>query len=489
MRLRTSKARLHVEPLEDRTLLSTCHVTRLTDQGGGMGFRGDLRYCINKVNANPGADIIDFRVTGTIQLTAALPNLASDIDIQGDAPGPGVLTISAFGVATRIFTVSVGATVAISDLAITDGGQGGDGGGVYNAGTLTLDRVHIFENGATGNGGGIYNDGTLAIYDSTIEKHTYSIYGGGIFNTGTLSIYGSTLSGNKGLGGAIFNAGTLTLDHTVLSDNESNIKGGAIYSIGTMSMSHSSVFDNQVSVLSSTEHSYGGGIFNDGMMWIDSSTIAGNAALSFSSSFGYGGGICNYTHGTMVLRNSTVANNTARFGGGGIMSFGPSANIDHSTVAGNDAWVGGGLWSYEDFTTTLRNTIVATNTADESELGEDVIGQFVSAGHNLIGNSNQGGGFASTDLLDVDPMLSSLADNGGPTLTMALLVGSPAIDAGDNTGAPAFDQRGPGFPRIVNGSIDIGSFEVQASPMPSMTRPGFDLSAVVLATADFDLLT
>ncbi len=78
----TRSSRPRLEPLEDRQLLSTCHVTRLTDQGIGKGFRGDLRYCVNKVNAEPGPDAIDFIVTGTINLTARLPDLSSEIDIQ-----------------------------------------------------------------------------------------------------------------------------------------------------------------------------------------------------------------------------------------------------------------------------------------------------------------------------------------------------------------------------------------------------------------------
>jgi hypothetical protein len=79
-----------------------------------------------------------------------------------------------------------------------------------------------------------------------------------------------------------------------------------------------------------------------------------------------------------------------------------------------------------------------------------------------------------TDLLDVDPKLGPLQDNGGPTQTHALLEGSPAIDAGDNTDAPEFDQRGEGFPRIdpVTGIIDIGAFEFQSesSARPSAPR-------------------
>jgi hypothetical protein len=64
-----------------------------------------------------------------------------------------------------------------------------------------------------------------------------------------------------------------------------------------------------------------------------------------------------------------------------------------------------------------------------------------------------------------------LQDNGGPTFTRALLPGSPAINAGDNTDAPPFDQRGPGFPRIVGSTIDIGAFELQASNQPPVLDP------------------
>ncbi len=78
-------------------------------------------------------------------------------------------------------------------------------------------------------------------------------------------------------------------------------------------------------------------------------------------------------------------------------------------------------------------------------------------------------------------MLGPLADNGGPTLTHALLPGSPAIDAGDNTDAPEWDQRGPGFPRIVNGTIDIGAFEVQ-----NTAASKYDSQLTFLSTAVFD---
>ncbi len=101
------------------------------------------------------------------------------------------------------------------------------------------------------------------------------------------------------------------------------------------------------------------------------------------------------------------------------------------------------------------------NASKLSKLQKAILQRLGSLGHNLIGNTSGGTDHADSDLVNVDPLLGPLRDNGDPTQTMALLPGSPAIDAGDNTDAPDFDQRGPGFARIVNGIIDIGAFEVQ----------------------------
>jgi len=107
----------------------------------------------------------------------------------------------------------------------------------------------------------------------------------------------------------------------------------------------------------------------------------------------------------------------------------------------------------------MRNTIVAGNTG--SNASRDIIGYFYSLGYNLIGDTQGVSGFSSTDLLNVGPLLGPLQDNGGPTFTQALLPHSPAIDAGDNANAPATDQRG--FPRVVNGTIDIGAYEFRSA--------------------------
>jgi hypothetical protein len=116
-----------------------------------------------------------------------------------------------------------------------------------------------------------------------------------------------------------------------------------------------------------------------------------------------------------------------------------------------------------------RNTVLAGNLAAS---GADLSGDFGSLGHNLIGNAKGGSGYGPSDLLFLDPLLGPLQDNGGPTWTMALLPGSPARAAGDTTDAPSFDQRGPGFARVVQGAIDIGAFEVQASAVTPGQRAG-----------------
>jgi hypothetical protein len=346
--------RLRIEPLEDRMLLATCNVTRLGDFGAGavMGdfARGDLRFCINHANNNPGPDAINLNVTGTIFATQ-LPQLGSDITITG--PGADLLAVDAWA---PIFHVLSGATVSISGLTITDAFGEGYAGGIHNLGNVTLK-------------------------DSTVSNHWNTDgdgLGGGIQNLGNMTISGSTISGNR-------------VDSGNLND-----KGAGIYN------------------------------FPGGVLRIFNSTISGNHLLS-----GTGGGI--YNAGSLVIRFSTITQNSASSGGG---------------------LFAGAL--------TMDNTIVAGNTS--SGPGDDNLEGAYTGSSNLIGG---------------DPMLGPLADNGGPTLTHALLPGSPAIDAGDNSNAPTWDQRGPGFPRIVNGTVDVGAYEVQAMAAPSALD-----SLAVLVTAD-----
>jgi len=169
---------------------------------------------------------------------------------------------------------------------------------------------------------------------------------------------------------------------------------------------------------------------------------------------GMGGGL-SVSSGALALDHSTLTANVSRGSDGGAGGSAPRPGMPGSPGEGD----GGGIHT-NGGTLQSRNTVIAQNEASP-ELPPDLSGNLGSQGYNLIGDSTGGSGFADTDLLDVDPRLGPLQDNGGPTLTHALLEGSPAIDAGDNLEAPDYDQRGKGYPRIVGGRIDIGSFEVQ----------------------------
>jgi hypothetical protein len=427
-RVRAYRPRFEV--LEARHLLSTYVVDRLTDSGAGSGLAGDLRYCIAQA---ADGDAITFGVTGTIQLGEFLGSLdlAHNISIEG--PGAGLLTVRGSGSSSfpydyfRVFTVLEGATVSISGLTITNGwapvGGADDanlGGGIANHGTLTLSNSTV-----TGNRVNSCPDPN-GCFDPTPDTA-----GGGIFN------------------GNADGTAVLTIINSTVSDNNAYANAGG---------------------------SYGGGIANGiddypdyvpgGTVILSNSTVSLNRA---NSSHGFGGGIYNGDGGMLMVTNSTIARNfAANYDGGGIDNdYGTMLTIANSTIAGNSSGFGGGIESDADGF-VMRNTILAGNTGYRDS-PDDLEGVLSGDGYNLIGNTRGYGGYDPTDLLNVDPRLGPLQDNGGPTPTMALLPGSPAIDAGDNTDAPMWDQRGAPFRRIVHGTIDIGAFEVQARGHPRPT--------------------
>jgi hypothetical protein len=367
---------------------------------------------------------------------------------------------------------------------------GGTGGAICNLGTLTVADSTLSGNTTkgdypAGSGGGIYSSGTLTVIASTLSGNSAG-YGGGIENGGVLTIIASTLSGNSLIGpslppppydvygGGIDNWGTATVIASIVSGNTAQTPGtatgGGIYSRGTLTIIASTITGNSVQAQGSAESrlfpgdAYGGGIANAGTATIVQSTLTGNIALGkggtdpFSGPYpggAYGGGIYNgiYSYnggrqfGALTVLDSTLSGNSAAF------------------VSRGEA-VGGGIDNDTRMPGTLRsrNTIVAGNNAPASA---DVSSLLRSLGHNLIGIGDGGSGYADTDLVGtltspLDPKLGPLQDNGGPTPTMALLAGSPAIDAGAPTDSE-WDQRGPAYPRLVNGATDIGAYEVQQS--------------------------
>jgi hypothetical protein len=181
----------------------------------------------------------------------------------------------------------------------------------------------------------------------------------------------------------------------------------------------------------------------------------------------------------VTVTNSTFSGNTVLAYGGACFNQG-TLQIANSTLSGNTAGIGGGILTVG--TLQIGNTILkrGASGANIDFFGEVTV---ISLGYNL--SSDDAAGFLTGpgDQINTDPLLGPLQDNGGPTFTHALLPGSPAIEAGDPSFAPPpfFDQRGPGFNRVVNGRIDKGSFEVQTEGTPTPTATA-TASATVTAT-------
>jgi hypothetical protein len=155
----------------------------------------------------------------------------------------------------------------------------------------------------------------------------------------------------------------------------------------------------------------------------------------------------------LEILDSTISSNSAAQGGGIYNAGANSAEFNRGAKLG--------IW----------NTILMAGAAEENIYND--LGQVVSVGYNL--SSDDAGGFLTEtgDQINTDPMLGPLQNNGGPTFTHELLIGSPALNAGDPSFSPPpdFDQRGAGFPRVFNARIDIGAFELQeVAPTPTPTE-------------------
>jgi hypothetical protein len=283
---------------------------------------------------------------------------------------------------------------------------------------VTLSGLTIFDGNGGTTGGGILNSGTLTVSSCNIAQDV-ARSGGGIYNLGTLTVSGSTIRSDTAsdYGGGIYNAsgGKLTLSQDTLYHNVADLNGGGIYNASgaTATLTNCTLNDNMAF----------GSVLGD--------VTAG------------GGGIYVNLDSTASLTNCTLSLNSARSGHGG----------------GIDVKTGGIL--------DLTNTIVAGNSAGHS--GPDIYGAVTTADHNLVGNGAGSSGIANggngnivggngNPVINAD--LGPLQNSGGPTPTMALLAGSPAIGHADNTQAPATDQRGVTRLDGAGETTDIGAFEL-----------------------------
>ncbi|HXE99792.1 MAG TPA: right-handed parallel beta-helix repeat-containing protein [Solirubrobacterales bacterium] len=481
----------------------TISVTTTFDQLDGS-VPCSLREAVNTANADAnsgGCTDANPAAADTIRLAAHDYNLqrrgaehanaAGDLDVTESlaiaGEGAEVTGINGNGSTTndRVVQVSSG-TLTISGLTIHDGAAGAAGGGIQAAPgtTLTLMDSTVSGNDA-GYGGGIYA-ATVKLTDSTVGDNT-AVGGTGGIQAGAATLIRSTVSANRGdgisaatarftdstvsanIGGGIA-ANVASLINSTVSDNTGAAYGGGILVRRAATLTDSTVKDNESGLQG------GGGIYvESGSLTVARSTVSNN------SSSGYGGGIFfRGLGGTLNITNSTLTGNESGRSGGALSTEEGTTNLKNATITRNiadadafsDDGSGGGLDARSSATVNLKNTILAGNLDRRapdfpdwncSSLAQN--GRVVSQGYNLY-SSTAGCTVAPAtgDQTAADPGLALLANNGGATLTHALLSGSPAI----NTGTPAApgsgsgacrvtDQRG--VPRSLGGRCDKGAYE------------------------------
>ena len=367
-----------------------------------------LRAAVQEANADGGANTIlvpggHYRLTIPPATEAGFAGQddagAGDLDVTGTltvrGAGPRQTVIDGGGL-DRVFSIANNATASISDLTITGGDATGGGtsreidmgGGIYNTGTLTLDRVSMVRNNADGGGAVFSIPGSyITITDSLIAHNTAYEAGGIRFDSG----------------GELLNS-TITDNRLLPLPNQSYVQQPKL------------------------------------------------AAALGDELTGYGGGIDHRGGNDLNIINSTITDNHALKGGGGLNSGQAYAAVSDQTSIAR---------------VRLLNTIIANNTSSAGPGNCNVQDMIIqSAGHNI---DTDGSCFltAAGDLPRHNPLLGPLADNGGPTDTLALLAGSPAIGAGAAAGCPQYDQRGVPRPQ---GACDIGAYQA-AQPTARITRP------------------
>jgi predicted outer membrane repeat protein len=363
-------------------------------------------------------------------------------------------------------------TLIVSETAFSSNhADRGQGGAIDNRGITTIDSSTFLENSAIA-GGGIHSwDSTLTVSNSTFTNN-HADAGGSIDTTlGTVTIDNSTFSDNHARnGGGIHSNSTMTVDNSMFSGNSAADRGGGIYNgQATLTVINSTFSINNAP--------YGGSVYNNGSYAVDGDLRVSNSTFSNNRSVYIGAGILNDIYGTSSISNTTFSNNHADAGGGianygtmivgnssfssnrasiggGICNASGTATASNATFFGNiGTTAGGGIYNqdYEGAVIRLSNTIVAT-----SPDGDNCSGDITDGGGNLSYPDTTCPG------INADPLLGLLQDNGGPTWTMALAPGSPAIDVGDDATCEADpvnnrDQRGVTRPQGVH--CDIGAFE------------------------------
>ena len=402
-----------------------------------------LRAAISETNALAGTDSIN--LPADTYNTSDSYFISDSLNLMGAAASTTIISANSLA---RVMFIQASGTVALSNLSITNGNAGtsGTGGGIYLAGeslTLTLANTIISNNNA-GTGAGI---GWASPVNSVTIQNSLIDNNHGIDEPGQYSSSG---------GGINASTGTLVVRNSTISNNTSNF-GGGIATIGTVILEDSLVTGNTATAPNNVNGGYGGGGIQVGSG--SSATLTSiNSTISGNHSYGSGAGIL-IVNGTASLYNTTVTDNYAgddttefSYGGG---------------ISGSD--------SLPRPEINITNSLIADNYSNSGERSDCWTSNLTttSYGYNIIGNATgcaitqSTGDMFGTVINPINPMLDSLADNGGATFTHALTPDSPAIDAGnpttctDNTGATlANDQRGNPRHYGVNERCDIGAYEM-----------------------------
>ena len=336
------------------------------------------------------------------------------------------------------------------------------GGGMYTDDYTTMDTVKV--NGNTANatsyaeGGGVDHEYYAQMRNVTIDSNTAKAtgFGGEVDGGGLYLYYGSNLD-------------NVWVTNTIAqAPDAGNIYGGGVYNDDSMTMDKSGVVGTNATAGNSIE---GAGFYINYYSTITRSAIANNTGdVTGASGTSYGGAV--YENDQANYINDTIANNSVTASGGGTADYGAiyisdyPAQMTNDTVAGNQAGTNyGGLYPDSGSALNIKNAIVSGNTS-ASVVNCGGSGTINSAGNNLE-SADTCGFHNAGDQINTDPKLGPLQDNGGSTLTMAELTGSPAIDAGTNNGCPATDQRGVSRPQ--GAACDIGAYEAAAASL-SLTK-------------------
>ena len=423
-----------VESPDDVLNIANSNITKNTGGGVTSGARNPFGGIATIANSN-----ISDNAGGGISIGKGT---VSDSRISGNT-GSGVFASYGLTVTNSTIRGNAGSGVFAEGVTLTGSTVSGNGGGGVGAlESITASNSTISDNIGYGvEAGDVY---TATISNSTISGNTSTGSGGGV-SAFFATISNSTISGNTaaGNGGGVYIANTATISNSTISGNTAADGSGGIQAT-LVSITNSTITEN------STIQGDGGGIAGISEVSISNSTVSGNSA-PHGSGGGISGAISNF------ISNSTIVSNTASAGGGVFLPATGTDTFLNDTIAGN---TGGGISIVGGTpSVSLTNTIVANNLNAAATAADDIQGSVVAV--NGLIRSTAGAIFttgSTGNILNQDPKLLPLGNYGGPTETMALRYGSPAIAAGTSVGTPATDQRGVSR---STGSVDIGAFQSQ----------------------------